>query len=84
MIVLNGQFSSWADVNAGVHQGSILRPILFLMTINHLINDLSSNAKLFSNDTSLFSVVFNIDASAKELNDDLGKVQDSALLLIEI
>ena len=67
MIVLNGQFSSWADVNAGVHQGSILRPILFLMTINHLINDLSSNAKLFSDDTSLFSVVFNIDASAKEL-----------------
>ena len=44
-----------------------------------MTNDLSSSAKLFANDTSLFSVVFNVDATAKELNDDLAKVQDWAL-----
>ena len=78
-VVLNGQFSSWANVDAGVPQGSILGPLLFLVYINDLTNDLSSSAKLFANDTSLFSVVFNVDATAKELNDDLAKVQDWAL-----
>ena len=78
-VVLNGQFSSWADVNAGVPQGSILGPLLFLIYINDLTSDLSSSAKLFTDDTSLISVVFNIDATAKELNDNLAKIQDWAL-----
>ena len=78
-VVLNGQFSLWADVDAGVPQGSILGPLLFLIYINDLTNDLSSSAKLFADDTSLFSVVFNVDATAKELNDDLAKVQHWAL-----
>ena len=53
-VVLNGQTSSWADVNAGVPQGSILGPLLFLIYINDLAAGLSSNAKLFADDTSLF------------------------------
>ena len=51
--------SSWADVNAGVPQGSILNSRLFLIYINGLADDLSSNAKLFADDISLFSVVHN-------------------------
>ena len=78
-VVLNGQFSSWADANAGVSQGSTLGPLLFLMYINDLTNDLSSSAKLFIDDTLLLSVVFRVDAYAKELNDGLAKVQDWAL-----
>ena len=77
-VVLNGQPCSWADVNV-LPQGSILGPLLFLMYINDLTNNLSSTVKLFADDMSLFSVFFNVDASAKELNDDLAKIQDWVL-----
>ena len=70
-VVLNGQHSSWDNVTAGVPQGSILGPLLFLIYINELSSDLSSNCKLFADDTSLFSVVNNIHTSTTTLNQDL-------------
>ena len=57
-----------ADAETG---GPILGPLLLLIYVNELTNDLSSNIKLFADDTSLLFVVFNVDSSAKELNDDL-------------
>ena len=71
-VVLNEQTSSWADVNAGIPQGSILDPLLSLICINELADDLSS--KLFVDEILLFSFVYNANTTAKELSDDLVKI----------
>ena len=70
-VLLNGQNSAWAPVLAGVSQGSILGPLLFLIYINDLPNGLKANAKLFADDTSLFAIVKDKQESADILNNDL-------------
>ena len=44
-VVLNGQNSSWENVNAEVPEVSILVPLLLLIHINDLSNRVSSNYK---------------------------------------
>ena len=53
-VVLNGQTSSWLNVTAGVPRGSALGPILFLIYINDLPDEITSSCKIFADDTSLF------------------------------
>ena len=77
-VVLNGQVSSWANVKSGVPQGLILGPLLFLIYINDLPKGLSSNAKLFADDTSLFSIIHDSSTTRNELNDDLVKINNGA------
>ena len=75
-VVLNIQCLSWADIHDGVPQGSILRPLLFLIYINDLSNDIKSKCKLLADDTSLFSVIHDTDTSPNDLNHDLKKVHE--------
>ena len=56
-VILNGKMSLWRPVIGGVPQQSILGPRLFLVYINDLPNKLKSSAKLFADDTSLFTIV---------------------------
>ena len=73
-VVLNGQLSKWAPLLAGAPQGSVLGPLLFLIYINDLPENLESSAKLFADDTSLFLSVYDLSDSANLLNDDLKKI----------
>ena len=56
------------------------RPLLVLIYIYDLADSLPSNLKLFVDDTSLLSVVHDVNASARELNDDLKKINKWAFL----
>ena len=75
-VVLNGQPSEWLPVKAGVPQGSISGPLFFLIYINDLSGNITSTAKLFADDTSLFTVVHDPNTSANELNKDLQKISE--------
>ena len=77
-VVLNGQVSHWTSIEAGVPQLSLLGPLLFFIYINDLSDVLSTNAELFANDTSLFSVVPDSNTSAAHLNNDLRKISNWA------
>ena len=77
-VALNGQNSSWENVEAGVPQGSILGPLLFPIYSNDLPDNLSTIVKLFADDTSLFSVVHDIATSSCDLNYDLNRMREWA------
>ena len=73
-VVLNGQTSKWNKITAAVPQESILGPLFFLICINGLLSELGCSPKLFADDTSLLSVVENVNETAKELNKDLENI----------
>ena len=56
-VVLNGKASDWTQVLAGVPQGSILGPLLFLLYINDIVKHICCSIRLFSDDTSLYIIV---------------------------
>jgi hypothetical protein len=70
-VVINGQNSEWLSTTAGVPQGSILGPLLFLIFVNDITENIESDIHLFADDTSLMEILDNHIESYARLNRDL-------------
>ena len=69
--VINGYKSNVKSFEADVPQGSVLGPLLFLVYINDIVDDIQCNIKLFADDTSLYVIIDDPGFSSNMLNGDL-------------
>ena len=73
-VALNGNYSGWKCIKAGVPQGSLLGPLLFIIFINDIIDDIDACIKLFADDTTIYLTVDTPENTAELLNRDLEKI----------
>jgi hypothetical protein len=78
-VIINGVTSDWGSINAGVPQGSVLGPLLFLIFINDLTYVIKHcKIRLFADDTCLFIEIDDPDLQGVALNEDLANINDWA------
>ena len=67
-------YSDVKHVKAGVPQGSVLGPLLFLVYVNAITQNILSTARLFPDDTALAYTTSNIDDLQSIINHDLREI----------
>ena len=67
-------FSDPKHICAGVPQGFILGPLLFLVYINDIVEKIQSNINSFADDTCLSMVVGNPSAAGTILRNDINRI----------
>ena len=74
-VVINGQCSKWQEIKAGVPQGSVLGPTLFLIFINDITYVVRHcKIRMFADDTCLIIEVDNREETAELINEDLESI----------
>jgi hypothetical protein len=74
-VLVNGAESEWKDVISGKPQGTILGPVLFIIYINDLPEEINSGMFLFADDAKIFRSVTNED-DMKLLQQDIKSLQE--------
>ena len=77
-VVVDGVKSTFIDIQAGVPQGSRLGPLLFIIYINDIVDDLECDIMLFADDCSLLASGLDPTDTAQKLNRDLSKISSWA------
>ena len=74
-VVIRGTCSRWTNVKSGVPQGTVLGPVMFLIYINDISDELESSAKLFADDMKVYRVLNNVEEDHNILQHDLTKLE---------
>ena len=73
-VVLNGFKSEWTTVTSGVPQGSVLGPLLFLLYINDLPDNVKyCQVKIFADDTKIY---FPSNCQAQHIQNDIESLKN--------
>ena len=76
-VLVNGSHSETQIVTSGVPQGTVLGPLLFLLYINDIENNLTSKIRLFADDSALYRKIDTL-ADSHSLQQDILRLQDWA------
>ena len=74
-VLVNGEKSDTAPVISGIPQGTCLGPLLFVIYINDLLDDIDSDGFLFADDTKIFRKITSPNDS-EILQSDINKLEN--------
>ena len=76
-VSVKGMYSDWSNVTSGVPQGSVLRPVLFVIFVNDLPEILESWCTMYADDTKVSSTV-QTESERQTMQADIDKLVDWA------